>query len=104
MPGNLNRAKQFLPFAALKGFEEALRKKEEELEYESMRVLSSDQEEDIFYQFHSISVGTFVLVQYYNQNHYVTIEGYVRKIDFFHKYLILDETLIWCKDIIKIEC
>ena len=28
----LERAKQFMPFAALKGYEEALRKKEEEIE------------------------------------------------------------------------
>ena len=33
----LERAKQFMPFAALKGYEEALRKKEEEVEQNALK-------------------------------------------------------------------
>ena len=33
----LERAKQFMPFAALKGYEEALRRKEEEIEQNAMK-------------------------------------------------------------------
>ena len=33
----LERAKQFMPFAALKGYEEALRRKEEEIEQNALK-------------------------------------------------------------------
>ncbi|MBP5599680.1 MAG: hypothetical protein J6X48_05300 [Lachnospiraceae bacterium] len=33
----LERAKQFMPFAALKGYEEALRKREEEIEKQALK-------------------------------------------------------------------
>lgn len=41
------RAKQFMPFAALKGYEEALREKEREKEKEKDRDLHQDDEETI---------------------------------------------------------
>lgn len=41
------RAKQFMPFAALKGYEEALQKVEEELEkLEKKRVTNLDEEDE----------------------------------------------------------
>ena len=43
-----DRAKQFMPFAALKGYEEALRKKELELEEKMKRETGEKYEEDFF--------------------------------------------------------
>ena len=41
------RAKQFMPFAALKGYSEALRKKEREIEYQRLLNEQGEAYEDI---------------------------------------------------------
>ena len=46
-----DRAKQFMPFAALKGYEEALRKKEREVEEKMKNERGEDYPED-FLGFH----------------------------------------------------
>lgn len=46
-----DRAKQFMPFAALKGYEEALREKEKEVEEKMKNQLGKEYHED-FSDFH----------------------------------------------------
>ena len=41
-----DRAKQFMPFAALKGYEEALRRKEQEMEEKMKKETGAKYEED----------------------------------------------------------
>ena len=43
---NAMRAKQFMPFAALKGYEDALRRKEEELEKSQMQDEKAKEEKE----------------------------------------------------------
>lgn len=73
------RAKQFMPFAALKGYEEALRSKEKivvpKAELSEDRLLMLDH---IMRQIH---VNDMVTVIYYTQNEYLQKTGLVSRID-----------------------
>ena len=51
------RAKQFLPFDALKGLQEALREKE--IEYEEKKELSEESLDDLQKEFNKIEKGGF---------------------------------------------
>lgn len=96
-----NRAKQFAPFAALKGFEEALRLKERivipkvELTEEGI--------EEINRRLLNIEKNEIITVVYYSKNEYVQITGMVSKIDAYSKILQVVDTKIAFENIYKIE-
>ena len=102
MQNNIDRAKQFLPFAALKGYEEALRKKEEELEYIDRYELSIDRLEDITNKLNNIN-NNIVDITYFNNNKYINIIGYVTKIDNIYKYIIINKNKIYFSNILDIK-
>lgn len=57
------RAKQFAPFAALKGFEEAVRKKEEI--YEAKRILPEEKKNELDMKLKILAPGMAVQVEYF---------------------------------------
>ena len=57
------RAKQFAPFAALKGFEEEVRDKE--IIYEQKRILPEEKREELERKFQSLSPGMKITVEYF---------------------------------------
>ena len=59
------RAKQFMPFAALKGYSEALRRKEKKIVPQI--VLSEAQKEVLDWKLHQIRVKDIVTVIYYDK-------------------------------------
>ena len=73
------RAKQFLPFDALKGFQEALRKKE--IEYIPKKELSEDIKEELGEMLSSLDSGENIRVKYYNISKYEYFCGIIKKID-----------------------
>jgi hypothetical protein len=85
------RAKQFLPFDALKGFQEALRKKE--IEYIPKKELSEDVKEELGEILSSLDVGENIRVRYYNISKYDYISGKVKKIDKIKSKIIFQNTL-----------
>ncbi len=85
------RAKQFLPFDALKGFQEALRKKE--IEYIPKKELSEDVKEELGEILSSLDVGENIKVRYYNISKYEYISGKVKKIDKIKSKIIFQNTL-----------
>lgn len=85
------RAKQFLPFDALKGFQEALRKKE--IEYIPKKELSEDVKEELGEILSSLDVGENIRVGYYNISKYDYISGKVKKIDKIKSKIIFQNTL-----------
>ena len=103
MQTNIDRAKQFLPFAALKGFEEALRKKEQQLESIPKYSLSDDRIEDITNKLNNINHNSIINIKYFNNNKYINIKGYITKIDNIYKYLIINNKKINFNDILKID-
>lgn len=74
-----DRAKQFMPFAALKGYSEALRKKERIIV--PRRELSEEYGEELDRKLRQVQEDEMVSVVYYCRGEYVRLTGKVAKID-----------------------
>jgi len=97
-----DRARQFLPFDALKGLNEALRSKE--IEYEDRKDLSEEEEEKISNILLSLESGNNIRVKYYYKRQYILLKGIIKKIDPIKKQILfIDENIIQLNDIIEIE-
>ncbi len=83
------RAKQFLPFDALKGFQEALREKE--IEYEEKRELSEEVLIELNNKFNQIEKESYVEIKYYKNGRYNKIKGIVTKIDYIKKRIQINK-------------
>lgn len=83
------RAKQFLPFDALKGLQEALREKE--IEYEEKKDLSEDTLNDLNNKFNQIDNGSFVKITFYKNGKYSEIKGRVTNIDYIKKKIQINK-------------
>lgn len=89
MVSRVSRAKQFLPFDALKGFQEALREKEKE--YEERKELSEESLKELDNIFNRIEIGSNIKIMYYNQGKYDELKGIVTKIDCVKRKILIDE-------------
>ena len=95
------RAKQFLPFDALKGLQEAL--KEKEIEYEERKELSEDSLYELDKIFKKIGIGNTIIIKFYKNRVYKEINGTVTNIDYNKKKIQINKTQnINISDIIKI--
>lgn len=98
----IDRAKQFMPFDALKGLKEALKNKE--LEYEDRKYLAEDEEEKISKILYYLEINNIIKVKYYNNRQYIKFEGKIKRIDPIKKKLIFfDNTIIQFDDIVDIR-
>lgn len=96
------RAKQFLPFDALKGLQEALREKE--IEYKERVDLSDEILNELNNVFNKIELGSKIKIIYYKNRRYIQIKGTVTKIDYTKKKIQIDKKEdINISDIVKIE-
>lgn len=97
----LQRAKQFMPFAALKGFETLLaavaRPKESRVE------LSEDQLEELNRTIQSLTDGNFVRVLYYNGYCYTELVGAIEMINKTAHTMSIEGVEITFKDIKEIN-
>ncbi len=84
-----SRAKLFLPFDALKGFNEAL--KEREAEYEERKELAEDACEELEMQLNRVERDTKVKIKYYKNKRYITLVGKITNIDYMKKKIQIDE-------------
>ena len=99
-----DRAKQFLPFDALKGFKEALKEKEDEIEYVDKKELSEERLNELSEKLNTIEVGNSINIVYYIGNKYKKINGKVKDIDAVNKKIVLYENInINFGDILEIE-
>jgi hypothetical protein len=96
-----DRASQFMPFAALKGFEEALREKEH-IEVEKV-LLSEESLEYLDYQLSLLKVGDMVTVIYFEKGAYFSRTGLISKIKKDARYLTVVTTDICFDDIREIR-
>lgn len=96
-----DRASQFMPFAALKGYEEALRQKEKIVVEKS--TLSEEALEHLDYQIKRLQEGDIAEVIYYDGENYIKKSGVVSKISFSAKYLTIVTTDISFDDIKEIN-
>lgn len=89
MANRVARAKQFLPFDALNGLQEALREKE--VEYEEEKELSEDTLNDLNDKFNQLDNGSFVKITFYKNGKYSEIKGRVTNIDYIKKKIQINK-------------
>ena len=96
------RAKQFAPFAAVKGLDEALAAKEKIRV--PRRELSDDMAEQLNKELVSLKRGQIVTVVYYNaqEETYIQLTGMVAKLDEYERKLQITKTKIPFDDIVEI--
>lgn len=93
------RARQFLPFDALKGLKEAL--SQQELIVENRKNLSEDTFEYLSKIIKNVSIGNKLKVTYYYDIEYVETIGTLMKID--NKKMLLNNSIIFFEDIVDIK-
>lgn len=96
-----NRAKQFMPFAALKGLPEALAKKEKIVV--PRPILSEDMMERLDYKMHQIQIGMMVTVTYYEDEECLKKTGMVAKLSSESRILQIVDKKISFDAILDIE-
>lgn len=92
-----NRAKQFMPFAALKGYEAALRAKEK-IVVPKME-LSEEKKEELNRKMQQIHKNDMITVVYFSKGEYLQMEGLVSRVDITVKVLKVVNTRIAFSDI-----
>jgi len=97
-----DRARQFLPFEALKGLKEALKLKE----YEHERIEKSDLSEDeiinISNTLSELKNNDLVEVNYYSNGSYIITKGNI-KLNIVNNYISIDKNKILLNDIKTIK-
>ncbi len=96
-----DRAKQFMPFSALKGLDEALREKERMVVEKAE--LSEESAEDIDNALNLVEKGMYVNVVYYSDGEYVSAEGIVTAFDKIFRKMTVIKTEIEFDNIYKIN-
>ena len=96
-----NRAKQFMPFAALKGLEEALEKKEKIVVPKAE--LCDDYKEQLDFRLSQMQCGDMVTVVYFSEDNYVRITGILSKIKLEERWIQVVRTKIHLDDIYEFE-
>ena len=96
-----DRAKQFMPFAALKGYPDALRRKEKIVV--ERQELSDEYKEELDYQLRKIQKNDMVTVVYYCKGEYLKVTGMVSRIDETAHVLKIVNTRISFEDLYEIS-
>lgn len=94
------RAKQFMPFAALKGYTEVLRKKEK-IVVPKMELLEEYQEE-LSRKLRQVRKNDIVTVVYFCKNEYLKLTGMVSRVDDTARILKIINTKISYDDLYDI--
>ena len=98
---NEARAKQFMPFAALKGFEEALSLQEQK--FQQKAALDEAEIEKINRELNKLRVGDETRLIYFYEGRYTPVNGEIKKIDPHRQYMEIGEARICFDDILKFE-
>ena len=97
----VDRAKQFLPFDALKGFKDLI--KEVERVKVNKKELTEENIEKLSKTILSLEKGMMVKVIYFEQDEYLKLEGIVSKIDITNRFIMIVKKRISLDDIFEIE-
>ena len=98
---NSDRARQFMPFSPLKGYDELVKAKEKVIA--PKKELSEYRAELLSSKLISVKKGDIISVVYYNKDGYVKKEGMVANIDFNFRYLTIIKTKISFDDIYNLK-
>ncbi|MCI9126811.1 MAG: YolD-like family protein [Eubacterium sp.] len=95
-----DRAKQFMPFSALKGLDEALKEKEKIIVPKIE--LSEDSIVELDRKMHLLKCGMIITVIYFFYDEYIKLTGIIAKIDINNQILQIVNTRIKFDDIYDI--
>lgn len=99
----VHRAKQFLPFSALPGLQEALKQKETEHNLMERPELPEEAADAINSELVCVNVGDSIEVTYFKDGRTATLHGRVEKIDKIYKRIVISEKEIRINDILGIR-
>ena len=97
------RAKQFMPFDAMKGLQQSLREREERHSRVQRHEISEEQQTQNSLDIAKLKKGMEITIDYYSAFHDVSVTGQVTNINTACHFLILDEEKIFFDDIYKIS-
>lgn len=96
-----DRAGQFMPFAALRGFYDLIRERERIVV--PKHEIAEDKAAELSEKMKHVERGMMIRILYYSDGEYVSVEGIVSKIDLDFRKLIVVKTEINLDDIWDIE-
>ena len=96
-----SRAKQFMPFAALRGYYDRIQAKNRVVE--PKKEIVADEAERLSDKLSQVKKNMMVRVRYYQTDAYVNIEGIVTRIDPEFRYLTIVKTKIPFDDIVDVS-
>lgn len=97
-----DRARQFLPFDALTGFKEEIKKQEEIVE--KRKELCEDQQNYLSFVINNLKKGMNIDITYYENNKYENLFGPLERLDIFNRKLYIKNKCIYFDDIYNILC
>lgn len=95
------RAKQFMPFSALKGLSEALAGKEKIIVPKVE--LSEEMAAELDYKMHQLKKGKIATVVYFSRGEYLKKTGVVARVEQTARYLQIVDTKIPFDDVLDVE-
>ena len=98
-----DRAKQFMPFDAMKGLQEALRAREEKHSRVMRRERSEETLNELTLEVSKLERGDKVEVLYYHAFHEQHRTGVIERIDTIYHYILLDGVKISFDDIYDLK-
>ena len=100
MQSEVDRASQFLPFDALKGFKEAILLKEKK--EENKKILFDDFNDILNLKLKKIKKGDIIKIKFFYNLEYIETVSEVKEINYSFKYLLLSNSKIYFDDILDI--
>lgn len=97
---NVERARQFMPFAALRGFEEMIQRQTREVT--PRHELSEDEAARLSKKLSRLEKGSVVRVTYYEEDSYLTLDGMISELDLTLRFLRIVKRRIELDDILDI--
>lgn len=96
-----DRARQFMPFAALTGYYEIIN--ERKRVNEPRREVSEEEAQVLSQKLICVNKGDMITLEFYNEYHYEDITGLVTNIDFVYRFLTIVKKRIYFDDIYDIK-
>ena len=97
------RAKQFMPFDALKGLNEELRRREKKMLREEKRILFEEEAEKLSSRLARLQVGDEVEAVFYENGYYLTVVGKVESVNRHFGFLQLDGRRLYFCDLYRLR-
>ena len=97
-----DRAKQFMPFDALKGLREALAEKERELLLVERKELSEEARAELDARLSQLHEKDRITVNYYKYGEYLEVTGIVESVNYLRRRLMVGDEVIPFDDIYEL--